>query len=252
MLKNKVIIVTGAGSGIGRAASIICAQAGARVLATDYNEASARETAAMIGRQAGIAKAMQVDVSKESDVIAMVDFAVKSFGRLDGAFNNAGVPMHGKPLEDLSEAEWDKVLDVNLKGVFFCMKHETLAMRKTGGGAIVNTSSANGLVGAPNSADYIASKHGVVGITRGAACDAAVTGVRVNAVLPGMIKTPMVMGVLAKPELKSYFDPMLARHTVGRLGEPEDIGYAVKWLLSDEAAFMNGAAVCVDGGYTAR
>lgn len=252
MLKNKVIIVTGAGSGIGRAASIICAQAGARVLATDYNEASARETAAMIGRQAGIAKAMQVDVSKESDVIAMVDFAVKSFGRLDGAFNNAGVPMHNKLVEDLSEAEWDRVLDINLKGVFFCIKHETLAMRSTGGGAIVNTSSANGLVGQPYGAEYIASKHGVVGLTRGAACDAATTKVRVNAVLPGVIKTPMVAERLADKEFKAFFDTVLARHTVGRLGEPEDIGYAVKWLLSDEASFMNGAAVCVDGGYTAR
>ncbi|MCK9284041.1 MAG: glucose 1-dehydrogenase [Rhodocyclaceae bacterium] len=252
MLKDKVIIVTGAGSGIGRAASIIFARAGAKVLATDYNEAAVQETAALVGKAGGTAKAMQVDVSKEADVIAMVDFAVKSFGRLDGAFNNAGVPMHGKRVDELSEGEWDRVLDINLKGVFFCMKYETLAMSKSGGGAIVNTASANGLVGNPNSVEYIASKHGVVGITRGAACDAAVTKVRVNAVLPGVIKTAMVNDLLVNPEMKDFFDTTLARHTVGRLGEPEDIGYAAKWLLSDEASFMNGAAVCVDGGYTAR
>ena len=252
MLKDKVIIVTGSGSGIGRATALILAKAGAKVLATDALESAVRETASLVEGAGGITKAMRVDVSKEGEVAAMVAFAVKSFGRLDGAFNNAGVPMHNKLVEDLSEAEWDRVLDINLKGVFFCIKHETLAMRSTGGGAIVNTSSANGLVGQPYGAEYIASKHGVVGLTRGAACDAATTKVRVNAVLPGVIKTPMVAERLADKEFKAFFDTVLARHTVGRLGEPEDIGYAVKWLLSDEASFMNGAAVCVDGGYTAR
>ncbi len=252
MLKNKVILVTGAGSGIGRATSLILAKAGAKVIATDFNGTSAGETASLIDSAGGIAKACKVDVSKPKDIIAMVDFAVSSFGRLDGAFNNAGVPMHSKLVEDLSEEEWDKVMDINLKGVFLCMKYEILAMRKTGGGAIVNTSSANGMVGNPYSAEYVASKHGVVGLTRGAACDAIVTKVRVNAVLPGVIKTPMVNDLLSNADMKVFFDNALARHTVGRLGEPEDIGYAVKWLLSDEASFMNGAAVCVDGGYTAR
>lgn len=252
MLSNKSIIVTGGGSGIGRAASVIMAKAGAKVLVTDYNEASAKETAEMIVKAGGTAKAMRVDVTNEKEVIAMVDMAVASFGRLDGAFNNAGVPMSNKLVEDLTEADWDKVMGVNLKGVFFCMKYETLAMRKTGGGAIVNTASANGLVGQELSSDYVASKHGVVGLTRGAACDAAVTKVRVNAVLPGMIMTPMVAGLAATPEFKPHFDNALKRHTIGRFGEPEDVGYAAKWLLSDEAAFMNGAAVSVDGGYAAR
>ncbi len=132
------------------------------------------------------------------------------------------------------------------------MKHETLAMRKTGGGAIVNNSSVNGLVGIPSASGYVASKHGVIGLTRGAACDAAVTGVRVNAVLPGMIRTPMIAELVATPEFKAQYETILARHSVGRIGEPEDVGYAVKWLLSDEASFMNGAAICVDGGYSAR
>lgn len=252
MLNNKVIVVTGGGSGIGRAASQIMAKVGAKVLVTDYNGAGAEETAALITQAGGIAKAMRVDVTHEPDVIAMVDMAVASFGRLDGAFNNAGVPMHNKLVEELTEAEWDKIMNVNLKAVFFCMKHETLAMRKTGGGAIVNTSSANGLVGQEFSSEYIASKHGVLGLTRGAACDAATTKVRVNAVLPGIIMTPMVAGLVDKPEFKPHFEYSLKRHTIGRFGQPEDVGYAVKWLLSDEAAFMNGAAISVDGGYAAR
>ena len=252
MLNNQVIVVTGAGSGIGRATCLVLAKAGAKVLVTSHSEANARETAAMVEKAGGVAKALRADVSNEDDVIAMVDFAVETFGRLDGAFNNAGITLHNKLVEDLDASEWDQVMDVNLKGIFYCMKHETRAMRKTGGGAIVNNSSVNGLVGIPCSAGYVASKHGVIGLTRGAACDAAVTGVRVNAVLPGMIRTPMIAALIATPDFKAIYDETLARHTVGRIGEPEDVGYAVKWLLSDEASFMNGAAICVDGGYTAR
>jgi 2,5-dichloro-2,5-cyclohexadiene-1,4-diol dehydrogenase 1 len=252
MLHNKVILVTGGGSGIGRATSLILTRARAKVLVVDYNEAGAQETADMIAKEGGTAKAMRIDVTSEKEVIAMVDAALSSFGRLDGAFNNAGLPMQSKLVEDMSEAEWDRVMNVNLKGVFFCMKHEILAMRKNGGGAIVNTSSGNGLVGQEYSSEYVASKHGVLGLTRGAACDAAVTKVRVNAVLPGLIMTPMVAGLAENPELKSHLEVALKRHTIGRFGQPEDVGYAVKWLLSDEASFINGAAICVDGGYTAR
>ncbi len=252
MLSNKVILVTGAGSGIGRAASLILAKAGAKVLVTDYNEAWARETRERVEQAGGKAASLRVDVSKEDEIIAMVDFAVATFGRLDGAFNNAGVAMQNKQIDDFSEAEWDSVMDVNLKGTYFCMKHEILAMKKTGGGAIVNCSSANGLVGNPNSAEYVASKHGVLGLTRGAACDAGATRVRVNAVMPAMINTPMLGDLATNPKFKTFYDTVMARVTVGRMGQPEDVGYAVKWLLSDEATFINGAAICVDGGYTAR
>ncbi|MCK9285855.1 MAG: glucose 1-dehydrogenase [Rhodocyclaceae bacterium] len=252
MLADKSIIVTGAGSGIGRATAMVLARAGAKVVAASHSAAHARETADMITAAGGVAKPFSADVMRESDVVAMVDFTLECFGRLDGAFNNAGITLHDRLVQDMDEAEWDQVMGVNLKGVYFCMKHETLAMGKTGGGAIVNNSSVNGLVGVPSASGYVASKHGVIGLTRGAACDAAATRVRVNAVLPGMIRTPMIAELVATPEFKAQYDVILARHSVGRIGEPEDVGYAVKWLLSDEASFINGAAICVDGGYSAR
>ncbi|WP_321818694.1 MULTISPECIES: glucose 1-dehydrogenase [unclassified Paraburkholderia] len=252
MLENKIIIVTGGGSGIGRATSRILARNGAKVVVADFNQAGAAETAAAIEAEGGVAKSLKVDVADEASVVEMVNFTVGSFGRLDGAFNNAGLQMQNKLLEDLTEAEWHRVVNVNLTGVFLCMKHEILAMRKTGGGAIVNTSSANGIVANPYSSEYVASKHGVLGATRAAACEAAITGVRVNAVLPGMINTPMIADLINSPDFKVHYDAALARHTIGRFGEPEDVGYAVKFLLSNESSFVNGAGFTVDGGYTAR
>ncbi len=252
MLNNKVIIVTGAGSGIGRATSQILAKAGAKVVVADLSEAGARETEQSIIDEGNVAAAMRVDVTSEIDVKAMVDFAVEKFGRLDGAFNNAGIMMHSKLPDELEFREWNAVLGVNLNGVYLCMKYEIAAMRKTGGGAIVNTSSVTGMVGIPYGIEYVTSKHGVLGATRGAACDAVVTGVRVNAVLPGSINTPMTAAAANNSEFADIMQAILERHTVGRLGEPEDVGYAVKWLLSDEASFINGAAIPVDGGYTSR
>lgn len=252
MLTGKTIIVTGAGSGIGRATSRILAHAGAKVLVTDIGIDQARETQALIQEEGGVAEACGVDVADEASVEAMVRRAVDIFGRLDGAFNNAGILMHGKTPDELTGSEWQKVINVNLSGVFYCMKYEIEAMRKTGGGAIVNTSSVNGLVGNPTSIEYVAAKHGVVGATRGAACDAVTTGVRVNAVLPGSIRTPMTEDLVTNPDFKEFYATVLDRHTVGRIGEPEDVGFAVKFLLSDEASFINGAAIAVDGGYSAR
>ena len=252
MLNDKVIIVTGAGSGIGRATSQILAKAGAKVVVADLSEAGAKETEQSIIDEGNVAAAMRVDVTSEADVKAMVDFAVEKFGRLDGAFNNAGIMMHSKLPDELELREWNAVLGVNLNGVYLCMKYEIAAMRKTGGGAIVNTSSVTGLVGIPYGIEYVTSKHGVIGATRGAACDAAITGVRVNAVLPGSINTPMTAAAANNPEFADIMQAILERHTVGRLGEPEDVGNAVKWLLSDEASFINGVALPVDGGYTSR
>jgi len=184
-------------------------------------------------------------------VAALFSFIEQKFGRLDGAFNNAGVGGSHKQPDELGISEWQRVIDVNLSSVFYCMRHEIALMRKTGGGAIVNTSSVCGVVGIPCAIEYVAAKHGVIGATRAGAVDTATTGVRVNAVLPGMTRTPMVEGALNAPEFEANYQTFVARHSVGRIGEPEDIAYAVKWLLSDEARFVNGAVIPIDGGYTA-
>lgn len=252
MLSGKTIIITGSGSGIGRAAARLFAEAGAQLMLADQNEDGVRETAAIVMDAGGKAIARKVDVSDEAEVSALVAATLEAYGRLDGAYNNAGVQMVNKLVEDLTIDDWRRVNDINATGVFLCMKHEIKAMRKTGGGAIVNTASANALVAQPYSGEYVASKHAVVGITRGGATEAVETGVRVNAVLPGMINTPMIAGLLQSPEFRPHYDAALARHTIGRFGEPEDVAYVARFLLSDQAAFVNGAAIAVDGGYTAR
>jgi NAD(P)-dependent dehydrogenase (short-subunit alcohol dehydrogenase family) len=252
MLEDKVIVITGAGSGIGQAAAVLCAQAGARIVAGDMNQEGLRETVALVERDGGQIVAVKVDVSDEDQVIRFVNTAKERFVRLDGAFNNAGVQMQNKLLQDLSLEEWNRVNSINATGVFLCMKHEIALMRETGGGAIVNTASGNGVVAQPFSTEYVASKHAVVGITRAASTEAVLTGVRVNAVLPGMIETPMVADLVKSEEFQPHYQSALARHTIGRFGKAEDVAYVARFLLSDQAAFMNGAAVAVDGGYTAR
>jgi 2,5-dichloro-2,5-cyclohexadiene-1,4-diol dehydrogenase 1 len=177
---------------------------------------------------------------------------VERFGRLDGAFNNAGIPMHFKLLPDLTSQEYDKVTGVHERGVFLCLKYEIAAMRQSGGGAIVNTSSTGGQTALPFMAEYVAAKHGILGLTRAAASEARNTDVRVNAVLPGLIATPALASAgedyANSPEMKIIVE----RHSIGRIGQPEDVARAVKWLLSDESAFVNGVALPVDGGYLAR
>lgn len=252
MLSGKTIIITGSGSGIGRAAARLFAEAGALLMLADQNEDGVRETAAIVTNAGGMAIVRKVDVSDEAEVNALVAATLEAYGRLDGAYNNAGIQMVNKLVEDLTTEDWRRVNDINATGVFLCMKHEIKAMRKTGGGAIVNTASANASVAQPYSGEYVASKHAVVGITRGAATEAAETGVRVNAVLPGMINTPMIAGLLKSPEFRPHYDAALARHTIGRFGEPEDVAFVARFLLSDQSAFVNGAAIAVDGGYTAR
>ena len=251
-LKDKVILVTGGGSGIGLATSLLLAEAGAKVLVSGRTGAKVEAAVSKITEAGGIACAVEADVSREADVVAMVDRAVAEYGRLDGAFNNAGVEMHNKLADDHEPEASDNLLSINARGIFLCMKYEIRAMRKTGGGAIVNNSSMNGLVAIPHATEYTASKHAVNGATRGAASEARETGVRVNAVLPGLIVTPMIEKLKDDPGFKDHFATALERHSIGRFGEPEDVGYAVRWLLSDEAAFINGAMLAVDGGYTAR
>ncbi|MBW8911045.1 MAG: glucose 1-dehydrogenase [Sphingomonas sp.] len=252
MLENKIIIITGAGSGIGRAAAVLFAEAGARLVIADVNEQAVNDTRTMIVANGSEAIAIRIDVSSEDDAKQLAQTAIDTYGRLDGAFNNAGVQMRNRLLQDLSLEEWNLVNSINATGVFLCMKYQIPAMRLGGGGAIVNTASGNGVVAQPYSTEYVASKHAVVGITRAASTEAAETGVRVNAVLPGMIETPMVADLINSPDFKPHYDSALARHTIGRFGTADDVAYVARFLLSDQSAFVNGAAIAVDGGYTAR
>lgn len=242
-LAGKVALVTGASGGIGRAAALGFARSGARVLVCDVQEEKGRETVSMIEAAGGMALWQRCDVSNADDVKAMVDRAVETWGRLDCAFNNAGVNLLGR--DEFEDENWDVAISINLTGVMRCIREEAAAMLKTGGGAIVNTSSINGLVGNPNQPGYVASKHGVVGLTRQAALKWAQQGIRVNAVCPGVIETPMTAPIVADPQLKAMVDAMTP---MGRFGKPEEIAEAVLWLCSDAASFVTGHPMVIDGG----
>jgi NAD(P)-dependent dehydrogenase (short-subunit alcohol dehydrogenase family) len=180
----------------------------------------------------------------------MVAFAVSTYGRLDGAFNNAGIEMRNKPVHELTGDDFRSVIDVDLTGVFYCIKHEFLAMKQTGGGSIANTASSSGLRGQANSADYVAAKHGVVGLTKAAAADGGPLGIRVNAVCPGLIMTPMAKDRLMNdPVFSQALDGLRQRHLIGRFGETSEVANLAMWLLSDQSSFVTGAPMLVDGGY---
>ncbi|MBC8240324.1 MAG: SDR family oxidoreductase [Alphaproteobacteria bacterium] len=249
-------LVTGAGSGIGRAAALKFASEGAKVVIADVDVDGSEATKAMIDQIGGEAICVRTDVSQAEEVAAMVEQTVAAYGRLDFAFNNAGIAGDIVPLIDYSEELWDRVIGINLKGVWLCMKYEIKQMLAQsqahgGGGAIVNTASVMGLISsASNPVAYTASKHGVIGITKNAALAYAASGIRVNAVCPGYIVTPLVEGILERhPERKAQ---IMADHPVGRLGVPEEISEAAVWLCSDAASFVNGTAMTVDGGYVAH
>jgi NAD(P)-dependent dehydrogenase (short-subunit alcohol dehydrogenase family) len=199
--------------------------------------------------QGGEAQFVAADLASEAEIAALVAAAVERYGRLDGAFNNAGVEQRNKPLAELTLAEWQRAIDIDLTAVFLCVKHQVKAMLASGGGSIVNTASSLGQVGLAGASEYCAAKHGVIGLTRAAGADYGALGVRVNAVLPGITRTPMIARLSEDPNLSAVFDRLRSRHSMGRFGEPSEIGESVKWLLSDDASFMNGAAVAVDGGY---
>jgi NAD(P)-dependent dehydrogenase (short-subunit alcohol dehydrogenase family) len=245
---GKVAFVTGAANGIGRAAAIAFARQGASVLVADVAEQANQETARMIQEVGGRARAVRCDVTRTEDVQRALKAAVEAFGRLDFAFNNAGVEYAIKPLAEVSEPEWDRVVDIDLRGVFVCMKHEIPLMLEHGGGAIVNTSSGAGIKGFKGGAAYVAAKHGVVGLTKAAALDYAQSNIRINAVCPGIIDTPM-MDRFSGGTTEGR-QAVIAQEPVGRMGKPEEIGAAVVWLCSDAAAFVIGHAMVIDGGQT--
>jgi NAD(P)-dependent dehydrogenase (short-subunit alcohol dehydrogenase family) len=242
-LQGKVALVTGASGGIGRAAALAFARSGASVLVSDVNDAGGGETVALIEAQGGKAAFQHCDVSDGAQVKAMVAAAVDHFGRLDCAFNNAGIT--NIAADEYDDAVWGRAIGINLTGVMLCMREEAEVMLKQGGGAIVNTASINGLVGNPSQPAYVASKHGVVGLTRHGALRWAKAGIRVNAVCPGVIVTPMTAPLVAKADMRQLLDSMTP---MGRMGQAEEVAEAVVWLCSDAASFVTGHPMVVDGG----
>ena len=242
---GKVAFITGAASGIGRATAVAFAAEGARVAMLDRTADALRETEAAVKVAGGGVLAIACDVSKPNEVEAAVAQCVETFGGIDCAFNNAGVENKAAPLHEIDLEEWDRILNINLRGTFVCMKHEIAQMVRQGGGVVVNTSSGAGIRGVAGGASYAASKHGMIGMTKSAALDYAKQNIRVNCVLPGNIATPM-MDRFTGGDIQKAID----LEPVGRLGTPEEIAEAVLWMCSDLGRFVTGASIVVDGGWS--
>ena len=249
-LDGKVALITGAGSGIGRASALVFAREGAKVALADIVVEGGEETVRMVKEAAGEAFFIKADVSNAADVEAMVNTVVETYGRIDCAYNNAGIEGQLASTDEYAEDMFDKVIGINLTGVWLCMKYELPHMLKQGSGTIVNTASGAGLIGVAGMSAYVASKHGVVGLTKTAALEYAKSGIRVNAVCPGLIQTPMVERITnGHPQLG---EALVAAEPIGRTGRPEEIAESVVWMCSDAASFVTGHAMSVDGGFVAQ
>ena len=249
-IEGKVALVTGAASGIGRAAALRFADEGARVVVADIDSPGAQKTAAAITGRGATAVAVAADVADAGSVEGMVARTREEFGALHFAFNNAGIVGAGANIADMPVEEWDRGIGVMLRGVFLCIKYEIPLMLESGGGAIVNTSSGAGLIGFPGMANYVAAKHGVIGLTKTAALEYITSGIRVNAVCPGTARSKMVEDWMQGDAAAEA--EVSALHPIGRIAAPEEIAAAAVWLCSDEASFMVGHALVVDGGYTVQ
>lgn len=251
-LDGKVVLVTGGAGGIGASACRVLVDAGASLVISDIAEDAGRALAASLSGQGHKAIFIAADLSSESDIENLITQTVCHYGRLDGALNNAGREQHNLPLDELTMEQWSSVIQIDLTAVFLCIKHQVRAMLANGGGSIVNTASGLGQIAIPNAAEYIAAKHGVVGITRAAAADYGAKGIRVNAILPGIVRTPMMERLSNDPSFSPHVEKLKMRHLMQRFAEPHEIGEAAKWLLSEGASFVNGIALPVDGGALAN
>ncbi|WP_028787589.1 SDR family NAD(P)-dependent oxidoreductase [Terrimonas ferruginea] len=248
-LKEKVALVTGGASGIGQATAKLYALHGAKVVVSDLDEINGEETVRQIRQKGGEAVFLKTDVSDPAACEALIAATVKTFGSVDIAFNNAGISGESNPIGEMSIDGWKKIIAVNLDSVFYCMKYEIQQMQKQGKGAIVNMSSILGQVGFANSAGYVAAKHGVVGLTQNAALEYSAKGIRVNAVGPGFIDTPLLTHAGLDDATRQY---LASQHAIGRLGTSDEVAELVIWLSSDKAGFVTGSYYAVDGGYLAH
>jgi NAD(P)-dependent dehydrogenase (short-subunit alcohol dehydrogenase family) len=248
-LEGKVGLVTGGTSGIGRDTAVLFAKEGVKVVVAGRRELEGKETIELVRAAGGDGLFVKADVSIASEIEGLIQKSVEKFGSLDVAFNNAGIEGVWLPIIRQSEEDWDRTIDINLKGVWLCLKYEIRQMLKQGGGgAIVNMASITGLVGSAGAAAYTASKHGVIGLTKAAALENARSGIRINAVCPGAIETPMANRIFGAPAIHKY---VLSCHPIGRFGRPMEIAEAVVWMCSDRASFMTGQSLVLDGGFLA-